>query len=312
MGLVWRKVVDVAAITVLAAAVWFTRDVFLIYLMALFMIFSIFALSYNIMLGYLRLVSFGHSLFFAAAAYGIALSPKLLATSDMLLSFLLGIALAAVLSFIVGYVTLRHSQIYFAMLTLAFAMLFYALIIKWRDFTGGSDGISGIPRVSALFSFPTTEYYYLFVLLCFAVAFVVLKLIDISFIGIVFRGLGDNENRFKFLGYNPYKYRILALVLSGTFSGLAGALYALLYRAATPEMAYWTVAAEPLVMSLLGGPTYFMGPVVGAAVFVGITTAAARLADIWQLIMGMILVALLLGARGGLLGVLERLWQKRF
>jgi ABC-type branched-chain amino acid transport system, permease component len=311
MGFVWRKIVDVAAIIVLAAAVWFTRDAFLIYLMALFMIFSIFALSYNIMLGYLRLVSFGHSLFFAAAAYGVALSPKL-AISDMLQSFFFGIALAAVLSFIVGYITLRHSQIYFAMLTLAFAMLFYALLIKWRDLTGGSDGISGIPRVSALFSFPTTEDYYLFVLLCFAVAFVVLKLIDISFIGIMFRGLGDNENRFKFLGYNPYTYRILALVLSGTFSGLAGALYALLYRAVTPDIAYWTVAAEPLVMSLLGGPTYFMGPVVGAAVFVGITTAVARLADIWQLIMGMILVALLLGARGGLLGVLERLWQKRF
>ncbi len=302
---------DVAVVIVLAAAVWFTRDAFLIYLMALFMIFSIFALSYNIMLGYLRLVSFGHSLFFAAAAYGVALSPKL-AISDMLQSFLFGIALAVVLSFVVGYITLRHSQIYFAMLTLAFAMLFYALLIKWRDLTGGSDGISGIPRVSALFSFPTTEDYYLFVLLCFAVAFVILKLIDISFIGIVFRGLGDNENRFKFLGYNPYTYRILALMLSGTFSGLAGALYALLYRAVTPDIAYWTVAAEPLVMSLLGGPSYFMGPVVGAAVFVGITTAVARLADVWQLIMGVIMAALLLGARGGLLGVLEKLWQKRF
>jgi len=311
MGLVWRKIVDVVAIIILAVAVLFTRDTFLIYLMSLFMIFAIFALSYNIILGYLKLISFGHSLFFAAGAYGVALSSKL-APPDMLLSFLFGIVLAAVLSVTVGYITLRHSQIYFAMLTLAFAMLFYALLIKWRDFTGGSDGISGIPRVSVLFSFPTTESYYIFVLLCFTVAFILLKLIDESFIGIVFRGLGDNENRFKFLGYNPVKYRILALMLSGTFSGLAGTLYALLYRAVTPDIAYWTVAAEPLVMSLLGGSAYFLGPVVGAAVFVGITTAAARLAEIWQLIMGVIIAALLLGVRGGLLGVLERLWQKRF
>ncbi len=311
MGFVWRKIVDGAAIIAFAVAVLFTRDTFLIYLTALFMIFAIFAISYNIILGYLRLVSFGHSLFFAAGAYGVALSPKL-ALSDMLLSFFFGIALAVVLSFVVGYITLRHSQIYFAMLTLAFAMLFYALLIKWRDITGGSDGISGISRVSALFSFPTTEDYYLFVLACFTIALVALRLIDRSFIGIVFRGLGDNENRFKFLGYNPVKYRILALVLSGTFSGLAGTLYALLYRAVTPDLAYWTVAAEPLVMSLLGGSAYFMGPVVGAAVFVALTTAAARLAEIWQLIMGMMIAALLLGARGGLLGVLERLWQKRF
>jgi branched-chain amino acid transport system permease protein len=311
MGVVWRKIADLLAITVLAVAVILTFNTFLIYLTSLFMIFTIFALAYNIILGYLRLVSFGHSLFFAAGAYGVALFARWV-MPDMLLSFLFGIVLATVLALIVGYITLRHSQIYFAMLTLAFAMLFYALLVKWRDITGGSDGISGIPRTSTLFSFPTTETYYLFVLACFITSFIILKLIDVSFIGLVLRGLGDNENRFKFLGYNPVKYRILALMISGTFSGLAGSLYALLYRAVTPDIAYWTVAAEPLVMSLLGGSNYFMGPVVGAAVFVGLTTASARLAEIWQLVMGLIIAALLLGARGGVLGVSEKLWRKRF
>jgi branched-chain amino acid transport system permease protein len=311
MGVVWRKIADLLAITFIAVGVTLTFDTFLIYLTTLFLIFTIFALSYNIILGYLKLVSFGHSLFFAAGAYGVALFATWV-VPDMLLSFLFGIVLAAVLALIVGYITLRHSQIYFAMLTLAFAMLFYALLVKWRDITGGSDGISGIPRVSTLFSFPTTETYYLFVLGCFVVSFIILKLIDVSFIGLIFRALGDNESRFKFLGYNPVKYRILALVVSGTFSGLAGALYALLYRAVTPDVAYWTVAAEPLVMSLLGGSTHFMGPVIGAAVFVGLTTATARLAEIWQLVMGLIIAALLLGARGGILGVMERLWRKRF
>jgi branched-chain amino acid transport system permease protein len=198
MGVVWRKIADLLAITFIAVGVTLTFDTFLIYLTTLFLIFTIFALSYNIILGYLKLVSFGHSLFFAAGAYGVALFASWV-IPDMLLSFLFGIVLAAVLALIVGYITLRHSQIYFAMLTLAFAMLFYALLVKWRDITGGSDGISGIPRVSTLFSFPTTETYYLFVLGCFVVSFIILKLIDVSFIGLIFRALGDNESRFKFL-----------------------------------------------------------------------------------------------------------------
>ncbi|MEM0450854.1 MAG: branched-chain amino acid ABC transporter permease [Nitrososphaerota archaeon] len=300
-------------IVLLAAAVgvYLTHDAFLIYLMSLFMVFSLFALAYNVIMGYLKLVSFGHSLFYAVGAYSVAiLSTRYV--SDMLVVLPLSVALAAITSLAVGFLTLRHTRIYFAMLTLAFAMLLYALLIKWRDVTGGSDGISGIPRVSALFSLPTTELYYVFLSAVFFISFLTLKRLDGSRLGLILRALGDNEDRFRFLGYNLIWYRIAGLLISGTFSGLAGALYAYLYRAVTPDVAYWTTAAEPLLMVLLGGTGHFLGPLVGAAVFVGLTTAAARVAEVWQLLMGATIVVLLLGGRGGIIGVVERLWRTRY
>ncbi|MEN3047211.1 MAG: branched-chain amino acid ABC transporter permease [Candidatus Caldarchaeales archaeon] len=294
-----------------AAAVGLTRDGFLIYLTSLFMIFAIFANAYNVVFGYLKHVSFGHSLFFAAGAYGLALTTTRF-VPDMLVGMAVGLALALLLALAVGALTLRHTSIYFAMLTLAFAMLFYSLLIKWRDVTGGSDGISGIPRASAYFSMPTVESFYPMLFLFFAVSVLLLRWIDSSRLGLLLRALGDNEDRFKFTGLSVYRYKLAGLVISGAFSGLAGTLYALLMRTVTPDIAYWTMAAEPLIMTLLGGSQYFLGPPVGAAVFVTVTTVTARVAEFWQLFMGIVLVALLLGARGGILGLVERLWGGRF
>jgi len=154
--------------------------------------------------------------------------------------------------------------------------------------------------------------YYVFLSAVFFISFLTLKRLDGSRLGLILRALGDNEDRFRFLGYNLIWYRIAGLLISGTFSGLAGALYAYLYRAVTPDVAYWTTAAEPLLMVLLGGTGHFLGPLVGAAVFVGLTTAAARVAEVWQLLMGATIVVLLLGGRGGIIGVVERLWRTRY
>lgn len=314
MGSLRRTIVSNWPIIILLAATGalsFITDRFILYLASLFMIFSIFASSYNIVFGYIKLVSFGHSLFFAAGAYGVALFTAKI-VSDFMLGLLFSVALVLILSVAVGALTLRHNRIYFAMLTLAFAMLFYSLLLKWRDLTGGSDGISGIPRTSALFSFPTLESYYPFLFMFFVLSMLLLRAIDMSRLGLLLKALGDNEDRFRFSGMSVYRYRLLGFTFSGLFSGIAGALYALLMRTVTPDIAYWTVAAEPLIMTLLGGPQFFFGPSVGAAVFVAVTTLAARVAEYWQLIMGVILAVLLLGARGGILGMVEKLWGKRF
>ncbi|MEM4352089.1 MAG: branched-chain amino acid ABC transporter permease [Candidatus Caldarchaeum sp.] len=289
----------------------FTGDRFILYLASLFMIFAVFASSYNMVFGYLKHVSFGHSLFYAAGAYGVALLTTRL-VPDMLLGILFGIALATSLALAVGALTLRHSSIYFAMLTLAFAMLFYSLLLKWRDFTGGSDGISGIPRSSYFFTLPAIEDYYRLLFVFFLASMLLLNWIDGSKFGLLLKALGDNEDRFKFTGLSIYRYKLSGFVVSGFFSGLAGSFYALLMRSVTPEIAYWTTAAEPLIMVLLGGAQYFLGPSVGAFIFVLITTLTARLAEYWQLFMGVVLVALLLGARGGILNLVERLWGRRF
>ncbi|MCS7127157.1 MAG: branched-chain amino acid ABC transporter permease [Thaumarchaeota archaeon] len=306
-----RREAALIGMIVAAAAVGLTRDGFLLYLASLFMVFTIFASAYNVVFGYLKHVSFGHSLFFAAGAYGLALTTTRV-VPDMFVGVAAGLALAILLALAVGALTLRHTSIYFAMLTLAFAMLFYSLLIKWRDVTGGSDGISGIPRTSAFFSMPTVESFYPLLFLFFAFSVLLLRWIDRSRLGLLLRALGDNEDRFKFTGLGVYKYKLAGLVISGTFSGLAGTLYALLMRTVTPDVAYWTMAAEPLIMTLLGGSQYFLGPPVGAAVFVTVTTVTARVAEFWQLFMGIVLVALLLGARGGVLGLVERLWGRRF
>ncbi|MEM1945623.1 MAG: branched-chain amino acid ABC transporter permease [Candidatus Caldarchaeum sp.] len=291
--------------------VGFTGDRFIIYLASLFMIFSVFATSYNIVFGYLKHVSFGHSLFYAAGAYGVALLTTKL-VPDMMLGILSGIALATLLAVAVGALTLRHSSIYFAMLTLAFAMLFYSLLLKWRNFTGGSDGISGIPRSSFLFTLSSIENYYPLLFVFFLASMILLNWVDVSRFGLLLKALGDNEDRFKFTGLSVYRYKLSGFMVSGFFSGLAGSLYALLLRAVTPDIAYWTTAAEPLIMTLLGGAQYFLGPSVGAFIFVIITTLTARVAEYWQLFMGVVLVALLLGARGGVLDLVERLWGRKF
>ncbi|MCS6784620.1 MAG: branched-chain amino acid ABC transporter permease [Candidatus Caldarchaeum sp.] len=287
-----------------------TGDRFLIYLASLFMVFTIFANAFNIVFGYLKHISFGHSLFFAAGAYGVALITTRF-IPEMFLGLAFGVFLSFLLALTVGALTLRHSSIYFAMLTLAFTMLFYSLLIKWRDVTGGSDGISGIPRTSYLFSLPTTEAYYPLLFTFFAASMTALYLIDKSKLGLMLKALGDNEDRFKFTGLSVYKYKLVGFVISGVFSGLAGTLYALLMRTVTPDLAYWTMAAEPLIMTLLGGSQYFLGPPIGVFVFVAVTTLTARLAEYWQLFMGVVLVALLLGARGGVLGLVEKIWVKR-
>lgn len=313
MGNLRRTMKRNATLFMIAAAtiaVGLTGDRFLIYLASLFMIFTIFANAFNIVFGYLKHVSFGHSLFFAAGAYGVALTTR--AFPDMFLGIAAGLALSLLLALAVGALTLRHTSIYFAMLTLAFAMLFYSLLIKWRDVTGGSDGISGIPRTSSIVSAPTIESFFPLLFLFFIVSLFLLRWIDSSKLGLFLKALGDNEDRFKFTGLSVYRYKLTGFVISGVFSGLAGTLYALLMRTVTPDIAYWTMAAEPLIMTLLGGSQYFLGPPVGAFVFVTVTTLTARVAEFWQLFMGVVLVALLLGARGGVLGLVERLWGRRF
>lgn len=300
-----------AAMLVATAATGLTGDRFIIYLASLFMVFTLFASAYNIVFGYLKHVSFGHSLFFAAGAYGVALITTQL-VPDMFVGIVVGVGFAFVLAIAVGALTLRHGSIYFAMLTLAFAMLFYSLLIKWRHVTGGSDGISGIPRTSIFFTLPTVEAYYPLLFAFFTLSMIFLKWVDSSKLGLKLKALGDNEDRFSFSGLSVYRYRVLGLLISGTFSGLAGSLYALLMRTVTPDIAYWTFAAEPLIMTLLGGAQYFMGPSVGALIFVIITTLTARIAEFWQLFMGIVLIALLLGARGGLVALVERLWLRRF
>jgi len=312
MGALWRKVdrlgISLAVIYGLLAAVPLSGDRFITYLSALFMIFAIFAMGYNVMFGYAGLLSFGHSLFFAASGYATALF-TLHIMRDVVIGLLVGVGVAIVLALIVGALTLRTGTIYFAMLTLAFAMLFYAFLLKRRDLTGGTDGLSGIPRTSFLGDLTQLTNFYFFSLLVFVAIVTMLYALDRSSTGLILRALGSNEDRIEFSGYSVFKYRLIAFVISCGVSGAAGSLNAVLIRVVTPDFAYWTTAAEPLIITLLGGASYFLGPMVGALFYVVVTTASARLAEIWALILGLTLAGILLGFRGGMMGVVSRIWQ---
>jgi branched-chain amino acid transport system permease protein len=277
---------------------------------SLFMILSMFSLSYNILFGYAGLLSFGHALFYAGSAYSLAIFNRDV-IRDPLLGTIVAIGVSLALALVVGALTLRHSRIYFSMLTLAFGMLLYALLLKWRSFTGGSDGISGFARTGILIdiSDPLARYYYIYAF--FLATIILLYILHRSRLGLLIRSLGANEDFVPFTGHSIFRLRMIAFIISGSVAGVAGALYAILMGAVTPDLAYWTTSAEPLLATLIGGAQFFSGPILGSLVIVFLTTYVARWADIWQLALGMILASLILGSRGGILEVVDRLWRVR-
>ncbi|MEM1774541.1 MAG: branched-chain amino acid ABC transporter permease [Acidilobaceae archaeon] len=284
----------------------FTGHRFYMYIATLIMIFGIFAMGYNILFGYAGLLSFGHGLFFGVGAYSVALF-TLNVYRDPLVGVLFSIPIALLTSIIVGILTLKHGRVYFAILTLALSMIFWSALIKLRWLTGGSDGLVGIPKRGVLVDLSAPTVFYYFTLVFFAAIVLGLYVLNKSRYGLLLRALGTNEDRLPFLGYSTFTLRMIALTISGVVSALAGALYAVFYSVVTPDVAYWTFGAEPLVMSLIGGSSYFLGPLVGAIIFVSLTTTVARFAEYWMLLLGAALIAMILFFRGGLLGFLESL-----
>ncbi len=269
------------------------------------MILALFSLSFNILFGYTGLLSFGHATFFSMGAYACGITLKRLMPS-LLPGVAMGTLLATLLAAAIGYVCVRRTRIYFAMLTLAFGMMFFALVWKWRDVTGGDDGLIGIPRapldLGVQIPMSQLESYYYFVLAIFTISILILyKVVDSPF-GLVLRGLRENPERVEFSGLSVTTYRLKAFLISGAFAGLAGSLYAPLERTVGPFSAHWTTSAEPILASLLGGTGTFFGPVVGAALFLILRDIIVRYTEFWLLWFGLILMAAVLAFRGGVLG----------
>jgi branched-chain amino acid transport system permease protein len=305
-----HEIYSLVIISIATAVIPLSREPYYMYLSSLFMILSIFSLSYNILFGYAGLLSFGHALFYASGAYSFAIF-TISIYRDPLVGTLVSVAVSLILALLVGVLTLRHGRIYFSMLTLAFGMLLYALLLKWRSLTGGSDGISGIPRSGFIIDLydPYARYYYIYVF--FLLVVISLYIFHRSRYGLLIKSLGVNEDFVPYTGHSVFRLRILAFIISGSIAGIAGALYAILMGVVNPDLAYWTTSAEPLVATLIGGSKFFVGPIMGSLVFVVITTYASRIAEIWQLVLGLILVALILGSRGGILEVVDRIWRAK-
>jgi branched-chain amino acid transport system permease protein len=302
-------------VLVALAAVPFVGGRFATYIAIRVMLLGIFALGYDLLLGQTGLLSFGHGAFYAAGAYGLGLF-SIHVSPHPLLGVLVGIAAGALLAAAVGFLSVRSSEVYFSMLTLAFGMMVFALVWNARELTGGDDGLVGIARapVSLLgLAIPIARDAQLYdlVLAFFALAVSVAWRIRASPFGLVLLGMRENATRASFAGIPVRRYRLAVFVVSASFAALAGALEALLESSARPTMAHWTHSAEPILVSLLGGLGTLAGPLVGSVLFVGMREAVQRFTEQWMLGFGIVLLLIIGAFRGGVVGTVRDFLARR-
>jgi branched-chain amino acid transport system permease protein len=255
-------------------------------------------------------VSFGHAMFFATGAYAAAFWGKYVGSGDILLYLVLGAVSSTLFGVIVGMFVVRYREIFFGMLNLAFSMVLWSLLEKMFHYTNGADGIR-VARPGLLgFSFTpeTFQYVILYVSLSIAVAafFGVQRYLD-SPLGHMLRAIKSNETRLEYLGTSARRVLLVGYVISALLGGVGGSLVAIIQQIATPEFGYWTKSGEFVFIAILGGGAHAFGAFAGAAMFELVRFyAAARLADAWQLILGLVLIVIILYAPNGLIGLRQR------
>jgi len=305
-------VLSLAGIAVLLVPALFGS--FAQYLMLNILLLALFALSFNLLFGTTGLLSFGQAAFYAGGAYVAGL--LLRAQIPLLPAVIIGTLAAASMAAIVGAFCVRHTRIYFSMLTLAFGMFVYAIVWKWSDVTGGDDGLIGIPRGRLGLAGPIDpnlgplSHYYLFVAVLVFASVAILYRLSTSPFGLTLRSIRENAERAEFSGIRVRRTIFIAFVVAGLFAGLAGALLAPLEQTVSPSAAHWTKSAEPVMATLIGGPFAFTGPIVGAVVYLGLKELIVRFTEYWLLVFGLVLLATVLAFRGGLVGALENLARK--
>jgi branched-chain amino acid transport system permease protein len=278
-----------------------------VYLVMHILILAVFSLGFNLLFGYTGLLSFGQAGFFAVGAYACA--KILLVVPNLFLGLIGGVVIAGVFALVLGALSVRHTRIYFSMLTLAFGMMIYSVAWKWRDFTGGDDGLVGIPRapleIPGVFSVSVSAieaYYYVVVALSLVAIYVMHRLVH-SPLGLALQAIRDSETRAAYAGIAVRKYRLVAFTIAGVYAGLAGAMLSPLENTITPPVAHWSTSAEPVLATLLGGIHSFGGPIVGAALFYIIRDVIVRFTEYWLLVFGIIVVALVMGFPEGVMSV---------
>src|SRR5580658_602740 len=274
--------------------------------------FAMFACAYNLLLGFGGMLSFGHAAFFGASAYATAW----LATArgwDAAPSILAGVGASALVGLIVGVIAIRRRGIYFAMITLALAQLIYFICLE-APFTGGENGLQGIPRGSlfGLLQLKSDVVMYYLVLAAFLAQFIFIRRVVHSPFGQVLKAIRDNEARAVSLGYDINRYRLVAFVLSATLAGLAGSLESLVLGFATLSDVQQANSGQVILMTLLGGTGTFFGPVIGAAVVVTLQEYLSDIVGGWvTVIIGAVFIACVLAFRRGIIGELAALMRPR-
>jgi branched-chain amino acid transport system permease protein len=275
------------------------------------LIWGLLAMSSDILIGYTGIISFGHSAFFGLGMYGAAAALLTVTPPNLWLALVYGLIGAAGVAVFVAYFATRLRDIYFSITTLVFSQIFYVIIFTWTNVTGGENGLTfrrpdlGIPGV---FTTPfTSDTLHWFVLAVVTISYLALRRITQSPFGMVLQAIRENEPRTRAIGYPVERYKIVAVMLSGLFAGLAGVLYALQNKFAAPDFVFLVISADTIIFNVMGGIGTLVGPVAGAAFFLLLREGFSRFLTEYYLIpVGLIFTAMVILMPQGLLGFLRR------
>jgi branched-chain amino acid transport system permease protein len=275
------------------------------------LIFAIFAMSLDLLIGYTGLLSFGHAAFFGASAYTVAILGVHLGLSGWI-GFGAGIVASAVLAAVIGFFSIRVTGIPFLMLTMAFAQLLMSSSITWRSVTGGTDGLSGLRRPS-LFGLSlddrAVQYYVIATGFVFVLWF--LRRLIASPLGSIFIGIRENEQRMRAAGYPVDRFKLISFIIAGTLAGIGGGLYALQNAYVSSDILHWSLSGDAIIMVILGGAGTIIGAAVGAGIFLMLKHVVSSLTDYWALCVGAIFIFCVMFLPQGLWGWARAWWARR-
>ncbi len=279
------------------------------------LIMGLMAVSFNLLFGYTGLLSFGQGAFFGVGAYCAALMLQA-GYQNLFLILFVGMLATFLSSLIVGFFSVRLNEIFFAMITLGFGMLFFAIAHNWLEVTGGSDGLPvfSLPTLTIFgseitFYAPTNMYYLVFSVVLIGI--LLLWLIVHSPFGLILKAMRENKQRVSFVGGDVKMMRIAAFAISGTFTGLAGVLFCLFNSMATPDFMHWSFSAKPVIMSIIGGTGVFLGPLFGAGIFFVLEQLIIQYTENWMFFLGIVLVFIVLFFPQGVFGTIRNKVFKR-
>jgi branched-chain amino acid transport system permease protein len=281
------------------------------------LIWGLLAMSSDVLIGYVGMVSFGHSAFFGLGMYGAAAALLMVRPPNLWLAIVYGLIGSGAIALFVAYFSTRLRDIYFAITTLIFSQIFYVIIFTWTEVTGGENGLSfsrPALAIPGLFSVPfTSETLHWFVLAVVTASYLILRRITRSPFGMVLQSIRENEPRTRAIGYPVERYKIVAVMLSGLFAGLAGVLYAIQNRFAAPDFVYFLVSGEAVIFNVMGGIGTLVGPIAGAGFFLLLREFFGRIfGDQFPYLIpvGIIFIIMIIFMPQGLLGFARR-WLNR-
>lgn len=265
------------------------------------LILGLFAVSFNMIFGYMGQLSFGHAAYFGVGAYATGL---LLVKTSVSLPVALAVSMvtAGLFALVIGYFCVRMTGIYFAILTLAFGQMLYYIIFQWYSFTGGDDGLQGIVPPEWLMSAWAYYYFTLFIVIA---ALIVMWFISESPFGYTMRSIRENADRTRFIGINVRKYMLINFVVAGMFAGLAGGLLGPFNRSIAPDLCNWHQSGVPVFMTVIGGPLGFFGPMIGSVIYTFLFAFVTGFTEYWPLTIGLVIVFVVLFMPGGVLGLAQ-------